>query len=148
MSTRDQRIVGSIGLYHACCELSRRGWRVTMTRRGWKHISRNIGGVDINLLNKSATRNLTIQIMAVFDSTSVPLGDEIDNLSADFVMICTRTKNKHKTINTVLSIPDIFIMAKEEITSAATRDASNKGYWLNESEYKLHKDKWEKIGFG
>jgi hypothetical protein len=143
--TRDERVVGSIGLYHACCELSRRGWRVSLTRRGWKHISRNIAGVDINLLNESSTRELTIQIMVVLDSAPVPFGNEIDNLSADFVMFCGSIKND-ESINYVRPIPDMFIMSKEEIISAATRNNGN--YWLNESEYKLHKGKWEKIGFG
>ena len=143
--TRDENIVGSIGLHHACCELARRGWRVSLTRRGWKHISRNIAGVDINLLNESSTRELTIQIMVVLDSAPVPFGNEIDNLSADFVMFCGSIKND-ELVNSVRPIPDMFIMSKEEIISAATQNNGN--YWLNESEYKLHKDKWEKIGFG
>ena len=143
--TRDERVVGSIGLYHACCELSRRGWRVSLTRRVWKHISRSIRGIDINLLNKSGTRDLTIQIIVVLDSAPVPFGNQIDNLSADFVMFCGSIKND-ELVNSVRSIPDMFIMSKEEIISAATQNNGN--YWLNESEYKLYKDKWEKIGFG
>ena len=143
--TRDERVVGSIGLYHACCELSRRGWRVSLTRRGWKHISRSIRGIDINLLNKSGTRDLTIQIIVVLDSAPVPFGNQIDNLSADFVMFCGSIKND-ELVNSVHPIPDMFIMSKEEIISAATQNNGN--YWLNESEYKLHKDKWEKIDFG
>jgi len=143
--TRDERVVGSIGLYHACCELSRRGWRVSLTRRGWKHISRSIRGTDINLLNKSGTSDLTIQIMVVLDSAPVPFGNQIDDLSADFVMFCGSIKND-ESVNSVRTIPDMFIMSKEEIISAATQNNGN--YWLNESEYKLHKDKWEKIGFG
>ena len=143
--TRDERVVGSIGLYHACCELSRRGWRVSLTRRGWKHISRSIRGTDINLLNKSGTSDLTIQIMVVLDSAPVPFGNQIDNLSADFVMFCGSIKND-ELVNSVRPIPDMFIMSKEEIISAATQNNGN--YWLNESEYKLHKDKWKKIGFG
>ena len=143
--TRDERVVGSIGLYHACCELSRRGWRVSLTRRGWKHISRSIRGTDINLLNKSGTSDLTIQIMVVLDSAPVPFGNQIDDLSADFVMFCGSIKND-ESVNSVRTIPDMFIMSKEEIISAATQNNGN--YWLNESEYKLHKDKWKKIGFG
>ena len=143
--TRDERVVGSIGLYHACCELSRRGWRVSLTRRGWKHITRSIRGIDINLLNKSGTRDLTIQIIVVLDSAPVPFGNQIDNLSADFVMFCGSIKND-ELVNSVRPIPDMFIMSKEEIISAATQNNGN--YWLDELEYKLHKDKWEKIGFG
>jgi len=143
--TRDERVVGSIGLYHACCELSRRSWRVSLTRRGWKHISRSIRGTDINLLNKSGTSDLTIQIMVVLDSAPVPFGNQIDDLSADFVIFCGSIKND-ESVNSVRTIPDMFIMSKEEIISAATQNNGN--YWLNESEYKLHKDKWKKIGFG
>ena len=143
--TRDERVVGSIGLYHACCELSRRGWRVSLTRRGWKHISRSIRGTDINLLNKSGTSDLTIQIMVVLDSAPVPFGNQIDDLSADFVMFCGSIKND-ESVNSVRTIPDMFIMSKEEIISAATQNNGN--YWLNESEYKLHKDNLKKIGFG
>ena len=97
------------------------------------------------MLNKSGTRDLTIQIIVVLDSAPVPFGNQIDNLSADFVMFCGSIKND-ESVNSVRSIPDMFIMSKEEIISAATQNNGN--YWLNESEYKLHKDKWEKIGFG
>jgi len=83
--------------------------------------------------------------MVVLDSAPVPFGNEIDNLSADFVMFCGGIKND-ESVNSVRPIPDMFIMSKEEIISAATQNNGN--YWLNESEYKLHKDKWEKIDFG
>ena len=63
----------------------------------------------------------------------------------DFVIFCGGIKND-KSVKSVRPIPDMFIMSKEEIISAATKNNGN--YWLNESEYKLHKDKWEKIGFG
>ena len=97
------------------------------------------------MLNKSGTRDFTIQIMEVLDSAPVPFGNEIDDLSADFVMFCGGIKND-ESVNSVRPIPDMFIMSKEEIISAATKNNGN--YLLNESEYKLHKDKWEKIGFG
>ena len=97
------------------------------------------------MLNKSGTRDLTIQIIVVLDSAPVPFGNQIDNLSADFVMFCGSIKND-ESVNSVRPIPDMFIMSKEEIISAATQNNGN--YWLNESEYKLHKDKWEKIDFG
>ena len=83
--------------------------------------------------------------MVVLDSGPVPFGNQIDNLSADFVMFCGSIKND-ELVNSVRPIPDMFIMSKEEIISAATQNNGN--YWLNESEYKLHKDKWKKIGFG
>jgi hypothetical protein len=149
MTIQDKRIVGGIGLHHTCCQIARRGWIVDLTRRGWKHISRNISGVDIIIRNKDS-KELTIQIIVALNSEPIPFGDTIDNLAADFVIFCRSVgSDKHESSNHVRSIPEIFIMAKEEITSSIIKRTDNDkiSYWLKESEYNAHKDEWKKIGF-
>jgi len=150
LTIQDERIIGSIGLHHTCCQIARHGWSVSLTRRGWKHISRNINGVDIVIHNKDSTKELTIQIIVSLNLESIPFGDSIDNLDADFVILCRSMEfDKHESSNHVRLIPEIFIMTKEEITNSIIKSTDNNkiSYWLKESEYKAHKDKWGKIGF-
>ena len=150
MTKQDERVVGNIGLHHTCCQIARHGWSVSLTRRGWKHISRNINGVDIVILNKNSTKELTIQIIVSLNSKSIPFGDTIENLAADFVILCESIKcDKQKSTDNLQSIPNTFIMTKKEIINSINKNTDNgkSSYWLRESKYKEHKDKWGKIGF-
>jgi len=54
----NNQIVGNIGLYYVCFELSKRGWNVLPT-------SRNAKGVDIVIYNQDATKKHTIQVKAL-----------------------------------------------------------------------------------
>jgi len=149
LTTQNERIVGNIGLHHVCCEMSRRGWEASLTMRKWKHGSRNVNPVNIILHNTDSTTDVTIQIMAVLDSKPVSFGNNPGNREmADFLILCRSVKNtKDESANPVLPIPDMFVMTKKEVVSALTKN-TNSDYWLKESDYKLHKDKLEKIGFG
>ena len=148
LTTQDERIVGNIGLHHVCCEMSRRRWAAYLTKNNWKHTSRNVSTINIVLFDTDSTTEVTIQIMAVLDSKPVQFGNNVGSREmADFLILCRSVKNtKDESANSVLPIPDMFVMTKKEVVSALTKDADN--YCLKESNYKLHKDKWEKIGFG
>lgn len=142
--------MGGIGLHHTCCQIARQGWTVSLTRRGWKHISRNINGVDIVIHNKDSTEEFTIQIVVVLNSKSIPFGDTIDNLASDFVVFCTSVENMdHESDDYVHSIPDTFILTKDEIKKSIIKrcDDGKISYWLEESSYLMNKNKWGKIGF-
>lgn len=150
MTIQDERIVGGIGLHYVCCQISRRGWIVSLTRKGWKHISRNISGVDIVMRNKDSTSELTIQIFAVLNSEPIPFGNAIEDSAADFVILCRSIEFDKLKPNSTYPIPEIFIITKKELINSVIKKTDNDdtSYWLKESEYKTHKDKWEKIGFG
>ncbi len=150
MTIQDARIIGNIGLHHTCCQIARHGWTVSLTRRGWKPISRNIRGVDIIIHNADSTSEITIQIITITDSKSIPFGNTTDDVSADFVVFCKSIENvDKKSDNHVYSIPDIFILSKEEIKKSVIKRSDGKkiSYWLEESKYMINKDGWTKIGF-
>ena len=52
--TGRNQLVGNIGLYYVCYELSRRGWNAMPT-------SRNARGVDVVIYNQAGTESHTIQ---------------------------------------------------------------------------------------
>ncbi len=147
METRHEReIVGNIGLYHVCRELSRRGLKISLTRRGWKSISRNVRGVDIIATDKNSQKEFTIQIIAVLNSEPVPFGNSIKNLS-DCVVLCRSGKSDEQTENDLIPMPEIFILTKQNIIESITKktNGDKTNHWLDKSAYELQKDEWEKI---
>lgn len=61
------QLIGNIGLYYVCYELSKRGWNALPT-------SRNTRGIDIVIYSQDAVRKYTIQ------EVSNPLGNTPDSL--------------------------------------------------------------------
>jgi len=106
--------------------------------------------VDVVIHNKDSTEEFTIQIIVSLNSKSIPFGDVIDNLAADFVVICTSVENMDpESNNYVHSIPNTFILTKNDIKKSIIKrsDDEKTNYWLEESSYLMNKNKWEKIGF-
>jgi len=77
----NQQIVGNIGLFYICYRLSRLGWNVMPT-------TRNAKGIDILIYSQDASRTRTIQVKTLSRRNPVPLGSKLDNLLADYVVIC------------------------------------------------------------
>src|SRR3954469_11788578 len=75
------QITGNAGLYYCCYRLSRLGWNVMPT-------ARNARGIDILAYSDDAVRTLTIQVKSLSKRSPVPLGNKLENLFADFVVIC------------------------------------------------------------
>ena len=94
-----RQLVGNIGLYYVCYELSKRGWNVLPT-------SRNAKGVDIVIYNQDATTTHTIQIKALSKKDPVPLGNNLDNLIAKYLIICRSVFDEN---------PEIFIAEIDQI---------------------------------
>lgn len=128
------QIVGNVGLYYVCYKLSKRGWNVLPT-------SRNAKGVDVVMYNQKATRTITIQVKALSEKNPVPFGSNLDNLIAEYVIICRKVFDEK---------PEIFIVKSNEV-----KDGIHKGkkdnkisYWLEPKDYEKYKDKWDTIGDG
>jgi len=122
------------GLYYVCYELSKRGWNVL-------HTSRNARGVDAVIYSEDAERTHTIQIKALSKRNPVPFGSNIENLIAEYLIICRKVLDDK---------PELFL-AKINDTRVRIHE-SGKGdkisYWLEPKDYKYLKDNWGIIGNG
>jgi hypothetical protein len=135
MSNNNQ-VVGNVGLYYVCYRLSRLGWNVLPT-------TRNAKGVDIIAYNQEATKTITIQVKALSRRSPVPLGNKLDHLIADFVVICR---------NAITDQPECFVLIPDEVMKLVHRGEKNGkiSYWLQPREYEQGQflEKWERIGSG
>ncbi|PKN51739.1 MAG: hypothetical protein CVU55_09830 [Deltaproteobacteria bacterium HGW-Deltaproteobacteria-13] len=128
--------IGNIGLFYVCYELSLFGWNVLPT-------SRNAKGVDIIIFSQNASRKLSIQVKTLSKRNPVPLGTNLDNFFADYVVICVRNSSNE---------PVCYVMTPGEV-----RDLAHKGekdgkvsYWLQPRAYEndKYKENWKRIGHG
>src|SRR5438046_10578359 len=97
---KNAALVGNMGLFAVCYELSKLGWNVMPT-------SRNARGIDILGYDQDGDRTITVQVKALTNSAPVPLGTdpELCNLIAKFVVIARGVRNK----------PEFFIARTEDI---------------------------------
>jgi hypothetical protein len=127
--------IGNIGLYYVCYRLSLYGWNVMPT-------SRNAKGVDILIFSQNASK-ISIQIKTLSRRNPVPLGTRLDNLIADYVVICVRNYPNE---------PVCCVMTPDEVKELAHRGEKNGkvSYWLQPPVYEndLYREKWERIGHG
>ena len=126
--------VGNIGMFYVCYQLARRCWNVMPT-------TRNAKGVDVLIYSEDGTKKLGIQVKALSRRAPVPLGKHLDNLFADFVVVCS---------NVATDAPECFILTSEEVKENVHRGEKDErvGYWLQPSAYRSprFKDKWNRIG--
>jgi hypothetical protein len=130
-SKPSNQLVGNIGLFYVCYELSKRGWNCLPT-------SRNAKGVDLVIYSQDAKKTHTIQVKTLSRKNPVPFGQS-GNLMAQFLIACVLNES-----------PEIYILTDEEV-SGALHKGEKEGrisYWLQPQSYKDHKDRWEKIGNG
>ena len=122
------------GLYYVCYELSKRGWNVL-------HTSRNARGVDAVIYSEDAERTHTIQIKALSKRNPVPFGSNIENLIAEYLIICRKVLDDK---------PEVFLTKINDIKVHIHE--SGKGdkisYWLEPKDYEYFKDNWGIIGNG
>jgi len=136
------QVVGNIGLYYICYELSKRGWNVLPT-------SRNTRGVDLIIYNQKGDKKFTIQIKTLSREAPIPLGKNLNHLIADYLMVCVLDNDK----------PRVFILSteemknREEIIQQSDKGAekgfwavNNKNAWIEFSNQYFNK--WEIIGDG
>ena len=130
------QVVGNVGLYYVCYELSRRGWNVIPT-------ARNARGVDLLIYSQDARRMHTIQIKALSKSHAVPLGSHLDHLFADFIVICRNIARRQ---------PECFVLLPDEVRMLVQRNekAGKHSYWLEPARYASDefREAWDRIGVG
>jgi len=131
-SVRNNQLVGNIGLFYICYELSKRGWNCLPT-------TRNAKGVDLIIYSQNAKKHFTIQVKSLSRRNPVPFGAS-PKLIADFVVI----------VRNVFKNPEVFIMPSKEVQNRLHKGQKNGriSYWLQPASYENFKDKWELIGEG
>ena len=114
------QIVGNVGLYFVCYELSRRGWNVMPT-------ARNARGVDIIAYDLDASHYLGVQVKALSRKNPVPLGGSLERLLGDFWVI----------VNSLDSTPGVFVLTPAEIKALAQRreKQGRVSFWLQPRSY-------------
>jgi hypothetical protein len=127
------QLVGNMGLYYICYELSKRGWNALPT-------CRNARGIDVMIYSQDAVRKYTIQVKALSKRAPVSLGNKLDSLYADYLIICRN----------VLKQPEIFIAKIADIMTSIHKGEKDGrlSYWLQPKDYEIFKDSWDVIGKG
>jgi hypothetical protein len=112
------------------------GWNVMPT-------SRNAKGIDILIYSQNATQKFSIQVKTLSKASPVPLSNKLDNLFADFVVVCRHVAKE---------IPECFVLTPAEIRNVVHRGEKNGkvSFWLQPRDYAKDefREKWERIGFG
>ncbi len=131
---KENQIVGNVGLYYVCYELSKRGWNVLPT-------SRNAKGVDIVAYSQKATKTITIQVKALTEKTPVPFGNNIDKIFEEYVIICRKVFDDRY---------EIFIIKSSEVKRGIHKGEKNGkiSYWLQPKAYEEYLNRWNEIGDG
>lgn len=108
-------IIGNVGLYYTCYQLSRRGWNVMPT-------ARNARGIDIVAYNSGGSCFKGIQVKSLRKRNSVPMGRGLENIMGDFWVI----------VNDVLEKPNSFVMLPSEVKENVHRGGRDGrvSYWL------------------
>jgi hypothetical protein len=130
------QLVGNIGMYYVCYQLSKRGWNAMPT-------SRNAKGIDILIYSQNARTKYVVQVKSLSKKAPVPLGTNIETSTlflADYLIIC-----RNVSVN-----PEVFITRPENI-----RKRIHKGemegrisYWLDPKEYEAFRENWNEIDEG
>jgi hypothetical protein len=135
MADKNQ-VVGNVGLYFVCYRLSLLGWNVLPT-------ARNARGVDIVAYNQDATKKITVQVKALSKRSPVPLGNKLDHLFADYIVICRNVASGH---------PECFVLLPDEVRELVHRGEKDGrvSYWLQPKEYERESflENWQRIGSG
>lgn len=126
------QIVGNIGLYFVCYELSKRGWNVMPT-------TRNARGIDIIAYHLETSEYVGIQVKALSKKNPVPLGGSLDRVLGDFWIIVNNLDAQH----------GVFVMTPDEVKKRAHRGEKDGkvSFWLQPKSYMLaeFEGAWERI---
>lgn len=129
-------LVGNMGLYAVCYELSKRGWNVMPT-------SRNARGIDVLGYSQCGKRTITVQVKALSKAAPVPLGTDpglCNMLIAEYLVIARGVRD----------VPEFFV-AKTEVVKPFVHVGTKNGKtscWLQPKSYEAFKDEWSTIGTG
>ena len=128
----ETQIVGNIGMYYACSQLSKRGWNVMPT-------ARNAKGIDIVAYPHDGDGKsfIGIQVKTLSKRNAIPVGASLDNLMGNFWIVVTKADEL---------TPDVYIFTPEEIRKMAHQSGST--WWVEPTIYDKppYKDAWGRIG--
>jgi hypothetical protein len=129
--SRNNQNTGNIGLFYVCYRLSKLGWNVMPT-------SRNAKGVDIIIYSDDAKLKYAIQVKTLGGRVPVPLGDKLDKLFGDYLIICRNVSG---------DAPECFVLTPPEIHQLHFKSADGKSFWLQPKAYAVDKylEKWSRI---
>ncbi|MCI4463705.1 MAG: hypothetical protein JHC30_06010 [Caldisericum sp.] len=127
------QLIGNIGLFYVCYELSRKGWNCLPT-------TRNAKGVDIIIYDLNGERKFTIQVKALSRRNPVPFGSKLE-IMADFVIVCTEVFTDK---------PEVYILTPDDVKKNIHKGVkdSKTSYWLQPQGYLKFREAWGKIGKG
>ena len=126
------QLVGNVGLYYTCWNLSLRGWNVMPT-------ARNARGIDVVAYDTDATRYVGIQVKSLSKRSAVPVGTSMNKIMGDYWIIVTR----------IASEPVAYVLNKSEVeklTHRAEKDGKE-SYWMEPSKYEVeaYRNAWSKV---
>ncbi|MDP9486150.1 MAG: hypothetical protein M3Q49_10265 [Actinomycetota bacterium] len=128
--------VRKIGLSYVRNQLSRRGWKVVSPARSTR-------GVDFFAHPQDGLRKLTIKVRALSRRKAVSLGPTLDNLLADYVVVCRKLIEPN---------PECFILTTEEVRELANPNEKDGevSYWLEPRDYETEQfqERWDRMGSG
>lgn len=111
------QLVGNVGLFYVCYELSKRGWNCLPT-------SRNVKGIDIVIYNEDASITHTLQVKPLSKRNAVPFGSN-KNLMAEFLIVCLLTDP-----------PTLWCLTKQEGLDSLSlyEKEGRKSWWINQPD--------------
>ena len=126
----ETQIVGNIGMFYACYQLSKLGWNVMPT-------ARNAKGIDIIAYSPDGKSFLGIQVKTLSKRNPIPVGSSLDKVMGNFWIVVTKV---------VEPTPDVYIFTPEEIKGMAHQSGST--WWVEPTVYDKppYKDAWDRIG--
>ena len=131
----DKQIVGNVGMFYVCYQLSLLGWNVMPT-------SRNAKGIDVIAYSPDGKNYLGIQVKTLSNPANVPVGKEENIIMGDFwVIVVLSPDNKEKCQNGKKHTikPTAYILKNAEIEKIC--DHYGKSLWLRRNKYE--KDEFE-----
>jgi len=127
------QLIGNIGLFYVCYELSRKGWNCLPT-------TRNAKGIDSIIYDLNGERKFTIQVKALSRRNPVPFGSKLE-IMADFVIVCAKVFTDK---------PEVYILTPDDVKKNIHKGVKDgkTSYWLQPQGYLKFREAWEKIGKG
>ena len=122
----DKQIVGNIGMFYACYQLSLLGWNVMPT-------SRNAKGIDIIAYSPDGKNYLGIQVKTLSNPVHIRLGEEKEKIMGDYWIIVVLKDKQNPTCN-----PTMYVLTKDEVIARGNNYIKN-----GKKTAFLHKNKYE-----
>ena len=126
----ETQIVGNIGMYYACYQLSKQGWNVMPT-------ARNAKGIDIIAYSPDGKKFLGIQVKTLSKRNPIPVGSSLEKVMGDFWIVVTKATEP---------TPDVYVFTPNEIKEMA--HLGGKTWWVEPTCYDKseYKEAWGRIG--